>query len=177
MSKAPRRDLKDSQALGRSPATTSRKRRTLPQQRARRRGHLSPPPGDSFPAQQEISNRRAVPHAPPRARCNPPHLGLSSPSSPSRASPAWDGHPSELGRRSFPHPLRGSVGRSAPEGAAVSSRPIAQSSRWRGSLGLEPKCSKLARNRRENECSKPDPKTGPRPSQGPQILNYVLYIY
>ena len=111
-----------------------RKRRTLPQQLARRRGQLSPPPGDSFPAQQEMSNRSAVPHAPPRARCNPPHLGVSSPSSLSRASPAWDGHPSELGRRSFPHPIRVSVGHSAPEGAAVSSRPIAQSSQWRGSV-------------------------------------------
>ena len=110
MSKAPRRDLKDSQALGRSPATTSRKRATLLQQPATEARPAVTSTGGFVSRAARTTKSACGPARAPPSALQPSPLGLSSPSCPSDASPAWDGHPSELGRRSVPHPLRVSVG-------------------------------------------------------------------
>ena len=110
MCKTPRRDLKHTQALGRSPATTSRKRATLLHQPANEARPAVTSTGGFVSRAARTTKSACGPARAPPSALQPSPLGLSSPSCPSGASPAWDGHPSVLGRRSVPHPLRVAVG-------------------------------------------------------------------
>ena len=110
MCETPKKDLKHTQVLGRSPATTSRKRATLLHQPANEARPAVTSTGGFVSRAARTTKSACGPARAPPSALQPSPLGLSSPSLLPDASPAWDGHPSELGRRSVPHPLRVAVG-------------------------------------------------------------------